>query len=199
MAMAAQDVNHNEAPQDNLWVPCVVNPDYEISILFPHQVRNRTTGRIMRESIANGYVQVGLNDRPYFKHVLVARQFITNSNPLLNTEVDHMNHERSDNRIENLRWVTKSQNQLNKLSHHGVTYEYIDTLPDDARPINNYNGYELDGYTFSNETQLCYYDNGLRFRVLHYQETQGGGRRIGVRDTANVGHTLYLNKWLRDT
>jgi len=190
----------NEALEAGEWVPCVVNTDYEICSQFPHQVRNTATGRIMRESITNGgYVQVGLNDRSYFKHFLIARQFIPNPNPQVNTDVDHVNHIRSDNRLENLRWVTKSQNQRNRLSHRGVACEYIDLLPDNVIPISVYNGYELDGYCFSPETQLCYYDNGLRFRVLGYYETQSGGRRIQVRDTRNVGHTLYLNKWLRDT
>ena len=42
-------------------------------------------------------------------------------------QIDHINRVKTDNRIENLRLVTRSQNQLNKTSNNpygrGVTYE----------------------------------------------------------------------------
>lgn len=33
---------------------------------------------------------------------------------VLRTEVDHINHDPSDNRIENLRWATRRENLLNR-------------------------------------------------------------------------------------
>lgn len=47
-------------------------------------------------------------------HRLVAEAFIENPRQL--TEVDHINTDRSDNRVENLRWVTRSENHLNPIS-----------------------------------------------------------------------------------
>ena len=45
-------------------------------------------------------------------HRLVAEAFI--ENPEDKSEVDHINRDSLDNRVENLRWVTKSENQINK-------------------------------------------------------------------------------------
>ena len=51
--------------------------------------------------------------RKTFKiHRLIALHFI--ANPENKREVDHINRIRSDNRIENLRWVTSSENNQNQ-------------------------------------------------------------------------------------
>jgi hypothetical protein len=47
-------------------------------------------------------------------HRLVAEHYIPN--PENKLEVDHINRIRSDNRVENLRWTTKSENQQNTIA-----------------------------------------------------------------------------------
>ena len=44
-------------------------------------------------------------------HRVVALHFIPNPDPEKYTQVNHKNHIRNDNRIENLEWVTPSANQ----------------------------------------------------------------------------------------
>lgn len=65
-----------------------------------------------------GYVYFGLSKDGIVKklkaHRLVALAFIPN--PENKPEVDHINTVRSDNRIENLRWATKSENQRNVIT-----------------------------------------------------------------------------------
>ena len=60
----------------------------------------------------SGYKRVTLSNRKkYYLHRLIAIHFIPN--PHNYQEVDHKNRNTLDNRIENLRWVSKSQNQQN--------------------------------------------------------------------------------------
>tara|TARA_R110001632_G_scaffold2424_5_gene10867 strand:- start:1003 stop:1491 length:489 start_codon:yes stop_codon:yes gene_type:complete len=62
-----------------------------------------------------GYLHVGLSKNGKKKscsiHRIVGIHYIPN--PDNNPEVDHINKIKSDNRVENLRWVTKSENQQN--------------------------------------------------------------------------------------
>ena len=70
-------------------------------------------GRIMVQSKAkNGYMTVGLSDSKKYKlwlvHRLIAITFL--ENPLLLPCVDHINGNRRDNCVDNLRWCSHRQN-----------------------------------------------------------------------------------------
>lgn len=65
-----------------------------------------------------GYLYIALSKKGIVKrekiHRLVANAFI--ENPLNKEQVDHINTVKNDNRVENLRWATKAENQLNPLT-----------------------------------------------------------------------------------
>ena len=78
-----------------------------------------------------GYHQVGLSKNgkevKYLVHRLVGIHYIPN--PENKKEVDHINRDKTDNRIENLRWVNRSENQQNtgmnsnnKSGHKNISY-----------------------------------------------------------------------------
>lgn len=59
----------------------------------------------------------------YSTHKLIAEAFIPNPNNF--TVVDHINRQQDDNRIENLRWVDRSMNSINKGKYKGsLTSKY---------------------------------------------------------------------------
>ena len=75
----------------------------------------------------NKYIQVSLNNKRISVHRLVAEHYIPNDEN--KCQVDHINRDRSDNRVENLRWVTTSENQqntlkrkTNKSGHKNISY-----------------------------------------------------------------------------
>jgi len=85
----------------------------------------------------NGYYSVQLrnkgNDKKMTLHRLLAIHFIPNPESL--PMVDHINRDRKDNRIENLRWASASLNGQNRQRNgcisidrrtiNGKTYEYF--------------------------------------------------------------------------
>ena len=53
------------------------------------------------------------SNQKFYIHKLVAKTFIKNNDKKY---VDHINRIRNDNRLENLRWVTCSENNKNRKS-----------------------------------------------------------------------------------
>ena len=66
---------------------------------------------------ASGYLQINVPIRgtTTLVHRLVAETFI--DNPQGYTEIDHVNRNKSDNSVANLRWVTHSENMSNSSKH----------------------------------------------------------------------------------
>ena len=78
-------------------------------------VINKVDGIILKCYCNNGYLQSEINlkytKKTYSIHRLIAEVFIPNPNNY--DIVDHINGNRMDNRVENLRWVSRHQNSLN--------------------------------------------------------------------------------------
>jgi len=101
------------------------------------EIRNDNTGRILKPQLNNngnrGYYQVGLHmnrkRKFYYVHVLI---WISH-NGLYDTrkyDVDHKDHCRTNNNINNLRLVSKSLNSINKSQMKGKQFDYQSELPD---------------------------------------------------------------------
>ena len=81
--------------------------------------RNGTVGydKIITPNGCGRYARIGLRNKKrvhFLVHRLVASAFIPNPNNF--PQVDHINGNRYDNRVENLRWVTAKQNINNPIT-----------------------------------------------------------------------------------
>lgn len=97
------------------------------------EVRNDKTGRILKQCYDKGYKRVyfSLNGKKKFYRVHQLLWISQNGHyDKTLYDIDHINHVRDDNRLENLRLVSKSVNCINKSHQRGRLYEFYDELPD---------------------------------------------------------------------
>ena len=169
------------------WIDCVVNNDYEINTSYPHQIRKKSNGKIIKESINNnGYVACVLNKKPYLKHRIIAIQFIPNPNKF--EQVDHINTVKTDNNISNLRWVDFSTNMKNKTSYRNHEAIYVDELPNGSIQILNHNGFIFNDYYIDREANV-YRFNGARYFKLYINSHNA----VSMRDITNKQHEFSMN------
>ena len=97
--------------------------NYEIS--NQGRVRHIKKQNILAQHLYQGYYKVKLcqdgKDRTWYVHRLVAETFIPN--PDNKPTIDHINRNRNDNRVENLRWATRYEQSINK--NHSSNFHHI--------------------------------------------------------------------------
>ena len=75
----------------------------------------------------SGYVQVAFRINNVVKrslvHTLIAKTFLEKCKDC--TQVDHINHVKTDNRLENLQWTTRSDNMKNNYSRGTTTIDKL--------------------------------------------------------------------------
>ena len=98
------------------WLPLVLEGyegRYEVSNMG--NVKSLLNNKLLLLQNQNGYKSVnlanGFNKR-YYVHRLIAQTFIPNPNN--KPYIDHINKDKTDNRVENLRWATNSENIANR-------------------------------------------------------------------------------------
>ena len=180
------------------WHQCIVDHDYEINDQYPHDIRRKGTTKTvaLTRHKSSGYLRCALNGKMHKHHRLVAIQFIPNDSPAHKIFVDHINHDRSDNHIENLRWVTASENNRNKASGSGRHYMFLEDIDESCIVVDKYGARDIDN---------LYYDPNLdqwflklaenHYRIVEPCTRKDGFKYIHVRDVNNKQFMLYIHKW----
>ena len=113
--------------------------NYSISNLG--RVRNNATDRILKPGIdGRGYYYVNLckdgtvNAKKI--HKLVGEYFI--ANPYNKQFIDHINNDKLDNNVRNLRYVTNQENQMNRKLNSNNTSNYKGVFLDKRRKKNGW-------------------------------------------------------------
>ena len=98
-----------------MWKIITSHPNYEVST--EGQVRNIKTQRILKPRIDKGYERYILyNDEGYTNlhgHRLVALYFLPHPEDLA-YELDHIDRNKLNNNVANIRWASRSDNNLNR-------------------------------------------------------------------------------------
>jgi|GEM_PF-1747573 len=92
-----------------IWKSIKNHPNYEISNLGRVKslnYKNTNKEHILKLKITRGYQYVSLNGKNHYVHRLVCSAFYGESN----LQCDHLNENKLDNRLENLRWLDRHNN-----------------------------------------------------------------------------------------
>lgn len=125
------DASTQTMPEIELWSDIPRYPGYQVGSLgHVRSYRVRPEGKLLRQAVDTrryAYVCLCNDDGPQKMrvHRMVAHAFCEHVSGA--AFVDHINMNKLDNRVENLRWVTHSQNSQNKAasgksSFHGVCW-----------------------------------------------------------------------------
>ena len=181
--------------------------DYEILNDYPFTIRKKSNKRVLKESVhSQGYIQVHLNGKTYLLHRLIALQFLPNPDTINNDVIDHINHNRADNHLSNLRWCSSTENSRNKSSNKGIQAIYTDDIPDDVMVVDFYDTRterrvfdEGKYYYWFDETNIedVFYakiTNDI-YKILHHNLTKGGIEYVYAKDINNRLVGVMINRF----
>ena len=127
--------------------------DYQNYLIYNDgKVQNKKTKRYLKPRTNNhGYLYVNLykdkKRKTHKIHRLVGLHYI--ANPENKRSIDHINRIRTDNRVENLRWATDSENcqntivsKNNKLGIKNICYQKRDNVYKYEKVINKVKHYK---------------------------------------------------------
>jgi hypothetical protein len=163
-----------------------VAPLYEIHTLYPYEIRKKSDHRIVSRFFdkSAGYVRTNLysadgNRKEWLLHRVIAIQWIPN--PEDKSFVDHIDGDHENYHLENLRWVTGSENSRNFHSNKGIPYEFVDELPKDAFEVDQYGNHDIENLYYSDDK--FYLWNGVNYRILRICTDKNGVQMVNVKDT----------------
>lgn len=179
-----------------LWKKIDGHDRYSISNMG--RVRNDKTGRILKTNVISnaGYCVIVLQGKGYSIHRLVAKHFIPNPDNL--SDVNHKNEIKTDNRVENLEWLSHRDNM-----HYGGTMDKI------RRKTKEY--YESEDYKTQCDIDLFmrslfpeYKTTPVKYRLpvevngVEYPSVSDAVEKLGVTkprisQMVNEGKAKYIN------
>jgi hypothetical protein len=190
--------------------------DHRYEINERGDLRRKATMEIKsKRKTTKGYIRYRLSidgvKKDYFAHILVAQAFIGDRPKGL--VVDHINHDKADNRVENLRYITNRENTIRgkaSAQNPNKTSKYVGVRVSDNGKITAQKGFGDRMYylgTFNTEEDASQaYEScmsvgdapEIKPRVLtngiSYMKDKGKFRLRVVKDGVRC-HAGYFNTW----
>tara|TARA_R110001632_G_scaffold221925_1_gene352767 strand:- start:17 stop:499 length:483 start_codon:yes stop_codon:yes gene_type:complete len=143
--------------------------DYNYQINKNGEVKNKKTNKLLKPQLYScGYYYISLSQNNKGKrfrlHRLLGLQFIDNPNNYL--YIDHINLIKTDNRLENLRWINETGNSRNIPKRKNCSSKYIGVY-------------------------WCNSRNKWRAQI----RIDGKNKRLGSYDNEEEAHLVYQKKY----
>lgn len=180
----------------------IVGSDYyyiddETLQIYSFKYKKYTNGKLLKPHIKkDGYINycfyINGKCKIIYHHVIIVKMFINPSYDSAKYDIDHLNHDRQDNRIENLAVVTHAENCRNQSSMNGKKFNYVDDIGrsliiNDEAQI--YYSLELDKF-------FMFIEHTNKYRELH-EFLNNGIPYIKYRCN-NKQHNLNVNKFRKN-
>lgn len=154
-----------------------------------------TEGKILKPHIRkDGYIIYSFCVNGKYKHILlhhiIVKLFIDKNFDSSKNEIDHKNHNKQDNSIENLSVVTRSENNRNRSSMNEVKFNYVDNIGK-SLIINTDAGIY---YSLEFDKFYMFLQHTNKFKELHIYLNNGKYPSIRYRYN-NKQHTFSIDKF----
>ena len=194
----------------------IINPNGESQDLFQHPIyfnyaadQDGNIYNLVKKSICTqftntlGYLYIWLYDNNKNRKNIKSHRFIyeclTNSIIENSKVIDHIDRDRKNNHISNLRWLSYEDNARNKLSSKGVIYEFCQygEEPEDLIEVTDYGNHKFKKYYYSPSEDIFYYDNKAKFRQLYYNKKSDDCYYVIAKDTEGNRVNIYYNTFMK--
>ena len=144
--------------------------------------------KLMKQQINHGYFEI-IVCRDGERRKFMVHRFVYECchNKILNknTDIDHIDRNKNNNNINNLREVNRTTNILNRCRN-----KEVNKFPDDVIKILEYNFHEFENLWFSPSTNCCYrISDGYIFEIPF-----DSIKRVNFRDINKIRTYICLNK-----
>lgn len=170
--------------------------NYEMYSEFPYPIRHKYKLNILNGYInKQGYKIYDFRQRSKMKlyrhHRLIYYAIINHFDLYDKTlEIDHINHIRTDNRIDNLRLVSHSENVFNKSIAKGIKYKFVNELNDKIIVNEEHKIYYSPSYN------NFYRDLGIHFREMH--ENKSYAHFVISYSYKGKSYQINTSKWRKE-
>ena len=112
-----------------VWEPIIEDEPTNYEVNNIGEVRNIKTKKTLKPCLSNsGYQVISMSNNGKIKsaniHTLVAKAFIPNEHPHIYTDVHHIDGDKLNNKVENLRWTTHAENTNEPQSEYAILKKY---------------------------------------------------------------------------
>ena len=140
---------------------------YEINKNFPHYIRRIGTTKPLVCTMYGGYINVEIFKRLIPLHRLIATQWI--DNPYNYKVVDHIDGDKTNWHIDNLRWTNHKENARNRHTSKNVKLNLVEDIPSSCKPLDIYEGKRINNLYVDMKTYDIYKYNSILFELLNKQ------------------------------